>query len=151
MEIKSDMVILCGSASDVYGCLSNPRALGDVLDFMLEKARNEGRELPADLEQSLDKVTFDIDGITFPAGSAGVMTLRLGQCTPDTRIEYTGANSPLPLSLIFNLIPLGEGNCEAEVTFRADVPVFVRPMIQNPMKKAVNMFSDILCKIPSWK
>lgn len=151
IEIKSDPVRLHGCAPDVYKKLSNPENLAEVLARLRERKETEGMQIPDDMSRNLDNISVGPDSITMKGGPMGAITLRRGNCVPDKRIEYTGETTPVPMGVEFTLIPGDDRECEAVIAIKAEIPVFIRPMVSGPLKKGVEMFSSLMANVPSWK
>ncbi len=150
IEMKSSAAVLNGSPAQVYNRLSNPAGLDQVLRNALEKAQKEGKEIPAELEQNLDKISFTENSITISAGGAGSLSFRLGDCKPDTDVQYVGDGTPVAIILDFNILPEGVDKSMISITVQADIPYMLRPMIQGPMRKSLDALTSMLQQIPSW-
>lgn len=151
IDTKSAPVRLHGSAPDVYHKLSNPENLTDVLARLRERKEAEGAQLPPEVSKNIDDITVGPDFITMKGGPMGALTLRRGKCVADKYIEYTGEDTPVPMGVEFTLLPGDDNECEIIIALKAEIPVFIRPMVSGPLKKGVEMFSTLLAGVPSWK
>lgn len=151
IEMKSNPVRLHGCASDVYNKLSNPENLSNVLAKIREQEEAAGNQIPADISREIDNITTGPDYITMEGSPMGAITLRKGKCVADKYIEYIGEDTPVPMSVEFTLLPGHQQECEAVIALKAEIPVFIRPMVSGPLKKGVEMFSSLMANIPSWK
>lgn len=151
IEMKSSATVLNGTPADVYNRLSNPGDLDAVLHNAVEKARAEGKDLPADLEKNLENITFTENSISITAGPAGTLTFRLGDCTPDSDVQYVGDGTPVAIILDFNLVPEGMDKCILSIMVQADMPYMLRPMVQGPLRKGLDALTGMLGQIPSWR
>ncbi len=151
IEIKSDPVRLHGCASDVYHKLSNPENLTNVLARLRECKEAEGDRIPPEVSKNIDDITVGPDSITMKVGPMGAITLRKGKCVEDKYIEYAGEDTPVPMGVEFTLLPGDSRECEVVIALKAEIPVFIRPMVSGPLKKGVEMFSTLISNVPSWK
>lgn len=148
--MKSDAVVVNGTPAHVFGRLSRPAELETLLHNAVGKARESGREMPADMDEKLANLSFGPDYIEFKGGPTGKVRLRLSDATPDSSVKYIGDGTPVALSIEFDISPEGLDRSFLSVGVRADVPFFLRPMIQGPLRKGLDAFADLLGKIPSW-
>lgn len=151
IEIKSDPIRLHGSAPDVYTKLSNPENLSGILARLREKQEADGASVPPEMSGNIDKISVGPDSITVQSGPMGAITLRRGNCVADKHIEYTGEDTPVPMGVEFALLTGSDTECEIIITMKAEIPVFIRPMVAGPLKKGMEMFSTLLAGVPSWK
>lgn len=148
IEMKSSATVLNGTPADVYNRLSNPGDLDAVLRNVLEKARVEGKDVLA-LEKHLESITFTENSISIASGPVGTLTFSLGNCTPNSNVQYIG--SPLTIILDFNLEPEGLDKCILSINVQVDMPSMLRPMVQTPLRKGLDSLIDLFGRIPSWK
>lgn len=151
IEMKSEASVLNGTPSDVYNRLTHPAYLQDVLAKAVEKARQGGKDVPQELENNLDKISFGEDYLSIAGGPAGSLTFRLGDCTPETVVQYKGDGTPVAIIIDFNLQPEGIDKCLLTIGVQADVPFFLRPMVQAPLRKGLDSFASLMQQIPSWR
>lgn len=151
IEMKSSAAVLNGTPEDVYKRLSNPAGLKTLLNESIEKARREGKEIPAEVEDNLDKIDFTENSISISAGAAGTLKFKLGDCTPYEDVKYEGDGTPIAIIIDFNLTPEGIDKCFMSIMLQADMPFMLRAMVQAPMRKALDTLSGMMQQIPSWR
>lgn len=151
IEMKSDAVILNGSPADVYNRLSKPAELESLIHSAMTKAQAEGKEVPAELNENLEKISFNEDSISFQGGPTGSLTFRLADHTENESVQYVGEGTPVAIIIDFSIVPEGMDNCMLTIGVQADVPYFLRPMVQKPLQKGLDTFADMMRQIPSWR
>lgn len=151
IEMKSAATVLRGTPSEVYNRLAHPGALDTVLRQAVDKAKTDGKDIPADLEKNLENISFTDDSISIAAGPVGKLTFRLGDCTPDSDVQYVGDGTPVALILDFNLTPEGVDKSILSIMVQADMPYMLRPMVQGPLRKGLDALTNMLAQIPSWR
>ncbi len=151
IEMKSAATVLRGTPAEVYNRLAHPGALDTVLRQAVDKAKADGKDIPADLEKNLENISFTDESISIAAGPAGKLTFRLGDCTPDSDVQYVGDGTPVALILDFNLTPEGVDKSILSIMVQADMPYMLRPMVQGPLRKGLDALTNMLAQIPSWR
>lgn len=151
IEMKSDAQVLNGTPADVYNRLTHPGNLQSVLTQAVEKARQTGKEVPSELDENIKKISFGDDYISFQGGPTGELTFRLGDCTQDADVKYVGDGTPVAIIIDFNLQPEGMDKCLMSIMVQADIPFFLRPMVQGPLRKGLDTFASLMQQIPSWR
>lgn len=135
---KSDTVKLAYPAVRVFDKLSNLEGLKELI------ANIPADKVDADQRQMLDQVRVTSDTISFPAGPAGEITLRMAEKTAPTLIRLEGEGTPVPVGLAMHILPLTEDTCEAYVQFDIQIPAMLKPMVNGPLQKMADQFSQML-------
>ena len=128
---KSATVGLAYPADNVFGKLSNLEGLGTML-----------RDVPA------DQVRVTPDTISFPAGPAGEITLRLAETVSPSLIRLEGYGTPVPMSLALHVTPLTPESCESFVQIDIQIPAMLKPMVSGPLQKMADQFAQMLRQVP---
>ena len=149
--MKSPAPLQRGPTAEVFNRLAHPGALDTVLRQAVDKAKADGKDIPADLEKNLENISFTDDSISIAAGPAGKLTFRLGDCTPDSDVQYVGDGTPVALILDFKLTPEGVDKSILSIMVQADMPYMLRPMVQGPLRKGLDALTNMLAQIPSWR
>ena len=139
---KSKDVELKGSAETVFDTLSKPGNLRNLL------GRVPVEDIPADKREMLEQIEITDDSISFPAGPAGNLTLKVSKIERPTLIEMEGAGAPVRLALILRIRPTGAETSEGRVEIEIDVPMMFRPMISGPLQQLVDQFAQVLSSVP---
>ena len=137
-NFKSDKVTVNGSAQKVFEKLSD---LSNIVN-LLENAPVD--QIPEEHRDTLQKISFSENSISFPAGPVGDVTLQVKKREPFSLIELEGVGTPVPLSLSLNIEEVSENECRAYVAIDLAIPAMLKPMISSPMQKMTDQFSQVL-------
>ena len=141
MDVKSEMIPVAAPANKVFEKLSNL----DNLKPLLEKVPRE--QIPEDKRAMFDNLEITSDSLSIPGGPMGNIKLRVTDRMPNSLIQLTGEDSPVPMFLRLEIEDRGEQNCEVRVVISLEVPVMLKPMIQGPLKRIVDQFAQVLAAI----
>ncbi|MCL2290878.1 MAG: hypothetical protein FWC34_09300 [Bacteroidetes bacterium] len=106
---------------------------------LASNCQNLARYMPEqvkDFSATEESCTFTIENIA-------KVTLKILEKIPFTYIRYTAENDrniPLFLELKLNSVSENETDVEAEIDI--DVPIFLKPMLQKPLKRFVEALSE---------
>jgi len=122
------------SQRSVYDKLSNLENIEQVKD-----------RIPAD---KLSGLTFDRDTVSVDVPPVGKVTLRIIDREEPKCVKFEAANSPVPFNLWVQMLPVTDITSKMRVTVKADIPVFLKPMIGNKLQDGVDKIADVLAMIP---
>lgn len=111
----------------------------------LEALRNI---IPADKMDKIKSMNFDTDSCTIEVDPVGKVTFRIIDREPTKTIKFQAEQSPMPLYLWIQLLPVDAQTSKTRITVKADINVFLKPMISKPLQEAVDRMADILTVIP---
>ena len=118
----------------VYGTLSDLSNIERVKD-----------RIPADQVKDL---AFDRDSVSVNVPPVGSIKLRIIDRDEPKCIKFETENSPVPFNLWVQLLPVTETTCKMRVTVKADIPLFLKPMIGNKLQDGVDKIADALAMLP---
>jgi len=101
--------------------------------------------IPADKVQEL---SFDCDTVSVSVPPVGKVTLRIIEREEPKCIKFEAENSPVPLNMWIQLLPVTDVSCKMRVTVKADIPVFLKPMVGGKLQEGVERIADVLAMIP---
>lgn len=138
-QYESDIIHLKFSQEQVYtklSDLSNLAPLKDQLELIKEKTDGKVEDMSFDT----DTMTIKVQGVN--------LTLRIVEREPNKCIKFEGVNSPVPVNLWIQVLPEEETKSKMKLTIKAEVNMFMKAMIDKPMKQAVEKLSEMLSSIP---
>lgn len=146
-KYESEIKQLGISQQAAYEHLSNPQRFAAFKERMNDPAVQERMKgLPAaevekaqQMLESLD-VTEDSLSLTTPVGA---ITFRIVEREEPKLVKYAAENSPLPVTLWFQLLPKDAVSL-LRVTLGAEVNMFMRPMVQKPLQEAANKLAEVI-------
>lgn len=121
------------SQQSVYRCVSDLSNLDKVRD-----------RVPAD---KVKDFTFDTDTVSINIDPVGALTFRIVSREEPKCVKFEGVGTPLPILLWIQVLPVGEASSKMKLTVEADIPIFVRPMVEKPLKEGVERIADVLAMI----
>lgn len=111
-----------------------------------------GNQVPADkleqLSQRIKEMTFDVDSVTCNVSPLGEVSLRIIDRDVPNCIKFETVNSPIPLNLWIQLLPVTETTCKMKLTVGADLNPFISGMVSKPLQEGVEKLADMLTLIP---
>ena len=109
-------------------------------------------KIPADqMEQIISRVkeiTCDADSVSCNVAPLGDVSLRIIDRDEPQCIKFEAINSPIPLNLWIQLLPVTESQCKMKLTVRAELNPFIKVMVSKPLKEGVEKLADMLAMIP---
>lgn len=118
----------------VYDTLSDLNNIGRIKD-----------RIPADKIQDL---TFDHDTVSVNVPPVGAIALRIVDREEPKCVKFEAVNSPLPFNLWVQMLPVTDTTSKIRVTVKADIPVFLKPMIGSKLQDGVDKIADALAMLP---
>ena len=101
--------------------------------------------IPADQVKDL---AFDRDSVSVNVAPVGSIKLRIVDRDEPKCIKFETENSPVPFNLWVQLLPVTEATCKMKVTVKADIPVFLKPMVGSKLQDGVDKIADALAMLP---
>ncbi len=134
-QYKSKTITVNRPVDYIIDKFSDFSAFGGVMDNLPEVER-----------QRIGDVVFEKDAIKIDTKQVGTIEFKAVSRSND-RIEMQAVGSPVPLSLIVKLAPVGSEQTEIETVIDVDIPPMLRPLIGGAMQKAVDQFGDLMAKL----
>lgn len=153
-QFESNIKIIPYDQHCVYGKLSDLNNLAVIQEKIQEPAFQAAlhEKVPADkTEQIVEKLKdmkFDTDSVSCNVPPLGEVALRIIEREEPKCIKFETANSPIPLNLWIQLLPVTETQCKMKLTVGADLNPFIKGMVSKPLKEGVEKLADMLAMIP---
>ena len=104
--------------------------------------------IPADKAAQIKEMCFDADSCTINVDPVGELTFRIIERESPKLVKFTAENSPLPLFLWLQFVPIDEQNTKTRITVKAEINAFLKPMISKPLQEAIDRMAEMLTVIP---
>ena len=104
--------------------------------------------IPADKMAQIKDMRFDVDSCTVNVDPVGELTFKIIDREPPKTIKFTADKSPLPLFLWIQLLPVDENTTKTRITVKAEISIFLKPMVSKPLQTAVDRMAEVLSVIP---
>ena len=121
----------------VFAKLANPGALA-------EKVKN----LPPEVREKLQSVTFSNDGVSFNVPPMGEMRMLFTERTAPSRIVIGPESSPVPFGLSINIGEGADGNATIETAMDIELNMFLRQMVGNKIEDGIDKMAEMLSRLP---
>lgn len=133
-EFTSDVTPIPHSQERVFTLLSDLNNL--------RKFQHELSGLP------VKNLTFDADSCQFTAESVGKIAIRIIEREPFKTIKLVSESSPIAFTCWIQLVEAAPGDTRLKLTLRADIPVFLKPMVSKPLEKGIKKAAEALASLP---
>ena len=101
--------------------------------------------LPADKIQNL---VFDRDSVSIEVPMAGQIAFHIVDREEPKTIKFETVQSPIPLNLWIQLLPLTDASCKMKLTIKTDINPFMAAMVKKPLEEGIEKIADALQLIP---
>ena len=99
-------------------------------------------------QDKIKNFEFDSDTCSFAVDPVGKITFQIVEREPNKLIKFTTTNSPVPLFLWIQLKQVAEDDTRLNITVRADLNPFLKPMVSKPLQEAVDKISTVIASLP---
>lgn len=99
-------------------------------------------------EDKLGGLTFDRDSVSVDVPPVGSITMRVIEREAPKCVKFEAANSPVPFNLWIQILPVTDTSSKMKVTVKADIPMFLKPMLGGKLEEGVDKIADALAIIP---
>ena len=107
----------------VYDNISDLRNLNKVQDRVPEDKVNDFK--------------FDEDTVSLNVAPVGELKLRICDREEPKCVKFETVQSPVPFNLWIQVLPVDEQNSKMKLTLKAELPPFIKGMVEKPMQDAV--------------
>ena len=107
----------------------------------LEKVRDR---IP---EDKVNDFSFDQDTVSLNVAPVGDLKLRICDREEPKCVKFETVQSPVPFNIWIQVLPVDEQNSKMKVTLKAELPPFVKPMVEKPIQETVDKIADALALV----
>lgn len=113
-----------------------------VIPYSKERVYEKLSDL-SNLEKIKDRLPEDkvkdmsFDTLSFSVAPVGQLILKIVERKPCDYIKLETTNSPLPFSLVIQLMSIGEGECNIKITISMEINPFMKAMVQKPLQEGL--------------
>lgn len=108
----------------------------------LEKVKDR---LPAD---KVKDFSYDTDSCTFSVDPVGKIKFEIIERTPCNTIKFGAAESPIKFNLWIQLKQVADNDTKMKMTIKADLNMFLKPMVSKPLQEALDKISTVIASLP---
>lgn len=102
----------------------------------------------ADIVDKVKGMTFTTDSVSLNVNPIGLITLQIIDREVNKTIKFETVNSPIPLNMWIQLLPVSTGGCKMRLTVKAELNFFIRKMVEKPLREGVEKLADMLAMVP---
>ena len=122
---------------DKLSDLSNLEQFTELLQQEKEKAKIK-----------IEDLAFDSDSISCSVSPVGKLELRIVEREEPKCVKFEATTSPIPLTLWIQILPITEETSKMKLTLRTELNIFLKGMLQKPLKEGVEKLAEMLSQIP---
>lgn len=127
---------------------SQQRVYDKVSDLShLAQFQDRLNELPQD-KIKVEDIQCDADSVSFSVSPVGRLELRIIEREEPKCVKFEATTSPIPLTLWIQIVPTAAEACKIKLTLRTELNIFIKGMIQKPLKEGLEKLADMLAMIP---
>ncbi|MEG0949165.1 MAG: SRPBCC family protein [Bacteroidales bacterium] len=131
---ESPVKIIAASQEAVYNKFSNLSNLEAIKD-----------RIPQDKIKDFE---FDNDSVCFSVSPIGTLGMRIIEREPMKTIKFESEKSPIQFNLWIQLISTGPYETKVKLTLKAELSMFIKPMVSKPLQDALNKMADMMTMLP---
>lgn len=132
-EYTSDIQQIPYSAERVFSKLSDLNNLESVKPL---------------LEGKVKDFTFNTDSCQFKVDPVGTVGIQIVEREPFTTVKLASVKSPIEFQGWIQLKEIAPDDTRLKLTFRADIPFFLKSMISSKLEEGINTIASMLAKLP---
>lgn len=89
------------------------------------------------------------DTCTFTINNMATVGMKIESKTPHSKIHIISDGGKVPFSFTLDVLltPLNDSNCTGQLVFDADIPIFLRPMVEGPLGNFFNLLAKKMADI----
>lgn len=157
-KFESEVKYIAYPLEVVYGKMADLRNLSGLKDRFSDPAFQQaalsasgGKVSESQFQsiaQKLQDMQFTEDSVSLDVSPVGQVTLEIVEREPLKTLKFQTVNSPVPLNLWIQLLPVSTGGCKMRLTIGAELNFFIRKMVEKPLREGVEKIADMLTMIP---
>lgn len=95
-------------------------------------------------EDKADDIVFDNDSIAVRVNPVGLVKFKIIEREEPKTIKFEAEGSPVPVNFWIQILPVEENTSKIKLTIKADIPFFLKGMVQKPLEQGIEKIADIL-------
>lgn len=133
-EFTSDIKTIPYTDSDIYKVLSDLRNLDRIKE-----------RIPQD---KIKDFSYDQDSCSVSVDPVGNVKFNIVDRQPNSTIKFEAEQVPFALNLWIQLKQNTENETKMKLTVKADLNMFLKPMVSKPLQDAVDKIAEMIASIP---
>jgi carbon monoxide dehydrogenase subunit G len=116
----------------------------EKVNNMLSNLENLERIRDRIPEDKADDIVFDNDSIAVRVNPVGMVKFKIIEREEPKTIKFEAEGSPVPVNFWIQILPVEENTSKIKLTIKADIPFFLKGMVQKPLEQGIEKIADIL-------
>lgn len=133
-EFTSEVKTIPHGVADIYSVLSDLNNLEMVKD-----------KIPAD---KVKNFSFDKDSCTVNVSPVGDVTFQIVDRVENDTIKFQGMQLPMEIYMWIQLKESAAKETKLKLTIKADLNVFIKPMVSKPLTEGIEKIAEMLAMFP---
>lgn len=133
-EFTSEVKTIPHGVASVYSVLS------DLSNLELVRDR-----VP---EDKIKNFSFDKDSCTVNVSPVGDVTFQIIERVENDTIKFQGMHLPMEIYMWIQLKDSAENETKLKLTIKADLNVFIKPMVSKPLQEGIGKIAEMLVTLP---
>ncbi|NDW09891.1 SRPBCC family protein [Dysgonomonas sp. 520] len=136
-EYTSDIKTIPYTDADIYKVLSDLSKLEQLKD-----------KVPADKWEKVKDFSCDKDSVTITVDPVGKVRFLIVDRTSNNTIKFEAEQLPFAFNLWIQLKQVEEQDTKMKLTVKADLNMFLKPMVSKPLQEGLNKMAEMLSALP---
>lgn len=132
-KYESPIKSIAAPAAAIFAKLSDMEQLRPVFDNVKD--------------ERIKGVRIDRDSIYCEVEQFGEIGMRIIETEPCKTIKFESDKSPLPFNAWIQLVEVSETDTRMKLTLKADIPIFLKPMLGNKVEQGLDLLANALASI----
>ena len=151
-KYESEIHVVARPIDEAYAKFSDLNNLAAIKEKLNDSAFAEKMSHELDEEKQeqarkmIDGMTFDTDTMSISSPLGDVM-LRIIERDAPKLVKMEAENTPIPLNMWIQLVPIDESSCKIRVTIGAEVNFLMKAAVSGPLKKAADGVARMLALV----
>lgn len=133
-EFTSEVKTIPHGVGNIYNVLSDLSNLELVRD-----------KIPAD---KIKNLSFDKDSCTINVSPVGDVKFEIVERVDNDTIKFQGMQLPMEIYMWIQLKGSADNETKLKLTIKADLNVFIKPMVSKPLTEGIEKVADMLVVLP---
>ena len=99
-------------------------------------------------EDKINDFSFDQDTVSLNVAPVGQLKLRICEREEPKCVKFETVESPVPFNVWVQILPVDENNAKMKVTVKAELPPFIKSMVEKPLQDGVEQIANALAQVP---
>lgn len=151
-KYESEIHVVARPIDEAYAKFSDLNNLAAIKEKLNDPAFAEKMSQELDEEKQeqarkmIDGMTFDTDTMSISSPLGDIM-LRIIERDAPKLVKMEAENTPIPLNMWIQLVPIDESSCKIRVTIGAEVNLLMKAAVSGPLKKAADGVARMLALV----